>query len=250
MFLVQVLPAWFPYHTAPGPTRWNLEQLKRLYARADSFLFYPKAIGLVAASLVWSVPLLGLRLIVYPDPGTPGMIMTPWWYYWVLVAMLGGVLTMFALWPSVLRRVLGRRYGEYCVYRRWRAGRALPGLYKAAAAASVPGLILAVCTLSATYTVFRTDRIVITQAYHQTVSYPYYDILEIRAADLPKESSRKRARRRYEIEFPDGTVWHSSTALSTANPCTTFPYIAFAAQRSRRVITGPDLFAEKGCEGS
>ena len=251
MLLVQVLPSLFPYHSPPGATRWTLAQLKRLYARADAFLFYPKWIGLIAASFVWSLPLLGLRSIIYPDPGTPGMIMTPWWFYWVVAAVLGGVLTMVAAWHSILRRVLGRRYGEYCLYRRWQAGRALPVLYKAATAAGVPVLIIAVYTLSATYTVFGTARIVISQAYHQSASYPYYDIVEIRAIRLRRKETSNRVRGRYEIEFPDGTVWHASTAFNAFNwtePCATFPYIAFAAERSRRPITGPDLYAEEGCE--
>ncbi len=246
LLTTRLLPWLFPFRPAPRQTRWTLKQLERLYARVDRRMIYLWACGWVVPAVGWYLILKVLAVIVYPDPEPRGMIMTPSDFYWMAVAFLAGGLTVFAAQRPILKRTLKHRYMQYRLYKKWKSGRARPVLGGIAMAGV--GLLLVVATflLAVTYTAFMPGRMVIAHGYGATQTYRYDDIVELRAV-TQQSSETKKQMSWYEIEFYDGTVWDAGNVYRFADPCGTFPFIAFAADKSRKEITGPDFLAEGGC---
>jgi len=244
-----ILPRLFPYQPVAGQTRFTLAQLERLYQPVEKRARLYWIFGWIVPTAIWYLVLRAVVHLVHASPDQGALVAYSGNFIWAVIAAAAGFATAHCVDPLILRRQLGRRYGEYRLYRKWQDGRLERPLLSAAMGLFVLATAFVLYSQLTIYTLFDAERIAVKHWLKETRNYSYRDIAEIRGVSEKRRNKHGETydHRWYEIEFYDGFVWHMAHGNRHADPCGNYPIFAFAADKSRRAITGLDHFADLDC---
>lgn len=244
--LAQLLPHLWPSRPAPVQGRWTVAQYERLYSGYLKLAIYHTVVLTFALGGLWAFGFRILRALVYPDPMDSEILVVALELRWILLALMAGYACALPTSQRLLRATLKHRYPDYVVYRSLKVGHKMRLFYKvipAILAATVAGFVYHLAT---TYTAFTEEHVEIHRTFQPTLVFRYHDIVEIRGARGGVTINGKTKAYKngvYVIEFADGYQWHMWQAGVANDPCGGYRAVAFAAARSGREITGPDLQA-------
>lgn len=220
--------------------------LRRLYGRFDKTALALFVLAAPLFSALWWGLFQGLTGLGQPAVGDGGLLARSDDSLLMIPAVWAGLLSAYGVSRLAMRRLLGRRYHAYWLYRRLGLGFDMPRVATALAVFTAVLAVFSIYVVARDYTAFTADRIVYQSWKGDGFSQPYSEIAAVRAV-----AAADGAAAHYRIEFHDGTLWRSDWGLRAHHPYWDFKYASQAAFMSGRQVDGPALFdrarLEQGC---